>query len=184
MSYREMLPLEAAVLMAFDMHQCVPTFSPSGVAAFLRETTIRLPTIDQEQKRGIRELVEGTRDASILADFRGAAGELVSAPAGRGSILGLVGHPDVAVQMDDRQFRDRVGVEPETELTLPEWSVWTFRELQAARAIVEASAPRRRASPEAHSEEIGRDGGMSPRGMLARRRVQSGATWTFRSVRP
>ena len=145
-SYREMLPLEAAVLMAFDMHQCVPTFSPSGVAAFLRETTMGLPTIDQEQNFGMRELVEGTRDASVLAEFRSAAGELVRVPAGRCSILGLVGHPDVAARMDDREFRDRVGVDPATELTLPEWSVWTFRELQAARAIVEASAPKRRTS--------------------------------------
>ena len=146
MSYREMRPLEAAVLMAFDMHQSVPTFSPSGVVAFLRETTIGLPTIDQEQKCGIRELVDRTRRAGILAEFRRAAGELVSAPAGRCSILGLVGHPDVAAQMDDGEFRDRVGVEPDIQLTLPEWSVWTFRELQAARAIAEASARKRRAS--------------------------------------
>ena len=145
-SYREMLPLEAAVLMAFDVHRYIPTFSPRSVAAFLREATIGLPTIDQEQKFGIRDLVEKTREASILAELRTEAGKLVSAPAGRSSVLGLVGHPDVAPQTDDHGFRNLVGVQPDTMLTLPDWSVWVFRELQAARAIAEASAPKRRAS--------------------------------------
>ena len=143
MSYRAMLPVEAAALMAFDMHRSVPTFSPSGVAAFLREATVGLPTIDQEQKCAIQELVKKTRDADILAEFRREAAELVSAPVGRSSVLALVGHPSVAAHMEDREFRDRVGVEPDTTLTLPEWSVWLFRDLQAARAIVEASVPKR-----------------------------------------
>ena len=146
MSYREMLPLDAAVLMAFDMHRHIPTFSPASVAAFLRETVIGLPTIDQEQKFPIRELVEKTRDASILAELRTEAGKLVTAPAGRSSILGLVVHPEVASRIDDHGFRDLVGVKPNTMLTLPDWSVWIFRELQAARAVTEASVPKRRTS--------------------------------------
>ena len=146
MSYREMSPVEAAVLMASDMHRQIPTFSPASVAAFLRETVIGLPTIDQEQKFAIWELVEKTRDASILAELRTEAGKLITAPAGRSSILSLVVHPEIALRIDDHGFRDRVGVKPDTMLTLPDWSVWIFRELQAARAITEASAPKRRPS--------------------------------------
>ena len=146
MSYREMSRFDAAVLMAFDMYQLVTTFSPMSVAAFLRETVSALPAIDQEHERPIRELVERTRDADVLAELRTETAKLVTAPAGRGSTLGLIGHPDAVPQIDDRKFRELFGVKPDTMLTLPEWSVWIFRELQAARAIAEASAPKRRTS--------------------------------------
>ena len=146
MSYRDMSPFDAAVLMALDMHRQIPTLSPASVAAFLRETVIALPTIDQEQKAPIRELVEKIRDAGVLSELRTEAGKLVTAPMGRGSILALIGHPDAVPQIDDRRFRDLVGVKPDTALTLPDWSVWIFRELQAARAATEASAPKRRTS--------------------------------------
>ena len=145
-SYREMSAFEAAVLMAFDMHRHIPTFSPASVAAFLRETVIGLPTIDEEQTFPIRELVEKTRDAGILDELRTETGKLVTAPAGRSSILGLIGHPAVAPRIDDHEFRHLVGVKPDTMLTLPDWSVWIFRELQAARAITEASASKPRTS--------------------------------------
>ena len=36
-SYRSMTPSAAAALMAFDLHQQVPTFSPASVTAFLQE---------------------------------------------------------------------------------------------------------------------------------------------------
>ncbi|MDE0458762.1 MAG: GTPase-associated system all-helical protein GASH [Chromatiales bacterium] len=146
MSYRDMAPSDAVALMAFDVHRQIPTFSPASVAAFLREAVIALPTIDPEEKRPIRELVEKARNAIVLNDLRTEAGKLVSAPAGRGSILALIGHPDATPQVDDRRFRDLVGVKADTALPLSEWSVWMFRELQAARAITEASAPKRRTS--------------------------------------
>ena len=146
MSYREMATFDAAVLMAFDMHRHIPTFSPASVAAFLRETVISLPTIDQEQRVPIRELVEKTQSAGVLAELRTETGKLVSVPAGRGSILGLIGHPDAVRQIDDYGFRNLVGVKPDTMLTLPDWSVWMFRELQAVRAIAEAAVPKHRTS--------------------------------------
>ena len=146
MSYRDMAPSDAVALMAFDMHRQIPTFSPASVAAFLREAVIALPTIDPEEKRPIRELVEKIRDASVLSELRTEAGKLVTAPVGRGPILGLIGHPDAVPQIDDRGFRNRIGVMPDTALTLPDWSVWIFRELQAARAVTEASVPKRRTS--------------------------------------
>lgn len=146
LSYRKMSPFEAAVLMAFDMHRHIPTFSPTSVVAFLWETVIGLPTIEEDKEFPIRHLVDKTRDTSILAELRTQAGNLVAAPAGRGSILGLVGHPEVALQIDDHRFRNLVGVKPDTMLTLPGWSVWLFRELQAARAIKEASASKPRTS--------------------------------------
>ena len=146
MSYRRMSTFDAAVLMAFDMHRQIPTFSPASVAAFLRETVNTLPMVDQEQKIPIQELVEKTRDADALAALRAEVGKLVTAPVGRGSILRLIGHPQTAPRIDERTFRDLVGVQSDTMLALPDWSVWMFRELQATRAITEASALKLRTS--------------------------------------
>ena len=143
-SYRELSPADAAVLMAFDMHQQIPTFSPASVAAFLRETVVALPTLDREDTASIRELIEIARDADVLSQLRTEAATLVSAPAGRCSILAIIGHPDAMHQLDDPGFRDRIGVKSDTALALPDWSVWIFRELQAARAVAEASTPKRR----------------------------------------
>lgn len=145
-SYRHMSSPVAATLMAFDMHRQVPTLSPASVAAFLREAVIALPTIDSARKTPIRILVKEAGDADDLADLRTEIGNLVAAPAGRGPLLALIGHRDVLPQIDDRKFRALVGVEPDTALTLPDWSVWMFRELQAARAAMEASVPKRRTS--------------------------------------
>ena len=88
--------------------------------------------------------MEKARDTSILEELRTEVGKLVAAPAGRSSILGLIGHSEAVPRIDDGTFRDFVGVKPDTMLTLPDWSVWIFRELQATRAIAEASAPKRR----------------------------------------
>ena len=83
MSYRDMGVFDAAVLMAFDLHRCVPTFSPASVAAFLRETVIALPTIDNAQQVPIRALVEKTRATDLLAQLRAETGTIVAAPVGR-----------------------------------------------------------------------------------------------------
>ncbi len=143
-SYRDMSSPVAATLMAFDMHRQVPTLSPASVAAFLREAVIALPAIDSGRKTPILTLVEEAGNADDLAELRTEAGKLVATPAGRGLLLALIGHPDVLPRLDDRKFRDLVGIEPDTALTLPDWSVWMFRELQAVRAATEASVPKRR----------------------------------------
>lgn len=143
-SYRELSPADAAALMAFDMQQQIPTFSPASVAAFLRETVVSLPTLNPEETSPIRELAEKIRDTDILSPLRTEAARLVSAPAGRCSILAIIGYPDAIPQFDDLKFRDCTGIRPDTALTLPDWSIWIFRELQAARAVAEASTPKRR----------------------------------------
>ena len=143
-SYRDMPAPAVAALMAFDMHRQIPAFSPASIAAFLRETVIALPNIDGDRKVPIRELVEDAGRTCVLAELRNEAARLVTAPAGRGPLLGLIGYPEVLSQTDDRGFRDLVGVKPDTELNIPDWSVWLLREFQAARTVAEASVPKRR----------------------------------------
>ncbi|MDE0096877.1 MAG: GTPase-associated system all-helical protein GASH, partial [Gammaproteobacteria bacterium] len=80
------------------------------------------------------------------SEFRTEVAKLVSTTEGRCSVLAIIGYSDGISQLDGAGFRDRIGVKPDTVLTLPDWSVWIFRELQAARAVVEASTPKRRTS--------------------------------------
>ena len=68
--------------MAFDMHQQIPTFSPASVAAFLRETVVSLPTLNQDDTSSIGELVKKTRDSDVLSQLRTEAANLVSCPGG------------------------------------------------------------------------------------------------------
>ena len=105
-----------------------------------------MPTTDNEEKTEIRELVEGTCDAEVLSEMRSEAGKLVEASEGRNSILAVIGHANTMSQIDDRGFRNRVGVKPEKALTMAEWSVWIFREFQAAQAVAEAATPKPRTS--------------------------------------
>ena len=145
-SYRDLPVFSAAALMAFDLHQQIPGSSPISVAAFLRETVTTLPGLDGNQKVTIRELVEDAGESCVLTDLRTEAARLVPAPRGRGLLLGLIGHPELLSQIDDNGFRDLAGVESDTQLSLPDWSVWLLREFQAARTVVEASPVKRRTS--------------------------------------
>lgn len=143
-SYRGMPPSAAAALMAFDLHQQVPTFSPASVAAFLHEAVLSLPSLDPAAGRPIRDLLEEAVNAPELAPLREAAAQLVQDLVGRGPVLALLGHGADRSTLDDNSFRAKVGVPAATSLTVPEWATWLFRELQAARAAQEGSGAKKR----------------------------------------
>jgi hypothetical protein len=131
--------------MALDLHQQVPTFPPASVSAFLREAVLSLPTGPDGQEKPIHELLDEVRDTESLAALRDTAAELVPAPAGRGPVLGLIGHRESRPTLDAETFRDLFGVPAHTRLSAPAWATWIFRELQAVRATHDGSATRRRA---------------------------------------
>lgn len=135
-SYRDMSPSIAAALMAFDLHQQVPIFSPASVAAFLYEAVLSLPNIETREMMSIRVLLEEAQQAEELVPLRNASTQLVPEPTGRGPILGILGH-GFGRSLNDEQFRNLVGIPAESTLSVPQWATWIFRELQAARAIHE-----------------------------------------------
>lgn len=143
-SYRSMAPSTAAALMAFDLHRQVPTFSPASVSAFLHEVVLSLPSLKVDEKRAIHDFIMDALNSDELAPFRQAAAELVPEPVGRGPLLGIIGHAANRLPVDDRAFRDRVGVPASTKLTVPEWATWVFRELQAARATEQGTGTKKR----------------------------------------
>lgn len=143
-SYRMMPASTAAALMAFDLYRQVPTFSPASVAAFLHETVLTLPSLDPNESRPIRALLTEALGSKELEPLRHAAAEAVPKPTGRGPVLGLIGHDPGGALLDDRAFRDLVGVPADTALKTAEWATWLFRELQAARATQEGTEVKKR----------------------------------------
>ena len=143
-SYRGMPAATAAALMAFDLYQQVPTFSPASVAAFLQEAVLTLPALDPENRQSIRDLINDAIASPELAILRDAAKYLVPESIGRGPVLALLGYETQPSLPQDAKFRERVGVPAIAQLTIPEWATWLFRELQAARATKELAETKKR----------------------------------------
>lgn len=143
-SYRALPASTVGALMALDLHQQVPTFSPVSVAAFLSETVLSLASVDPDKKQSVRELVGEAVESAELSPLRAVARQHIPQPGGRGPILALLAEHEGTLAIDDIQFRARVGVPADTALTISEWAAWIFRELQAARAtqeVVKAKKP-------------------------------------------
>ncbi|MCU9951471.1 GTPase-associated system all-helical protein GASH [Pseudomonas sp. PDM13] len=143
-SYRTLPASTVGALMALDLHQQVPTFSPVSVAAFLSETVLSLTSVDPENNLSLRELVGEAVKSAELSPLRTVARQLIPQPGGRGPILSLLAEDEGTFAMNDTQFRARVGVPADAALTISEWAAWIFRELQAARAtreVVKAKKP-------------------------------------------
>ena len=144
LSYRDLPPTAAAALMAYDLHQQVPTFSPASVAAFLFEAVGGLPAMDQEKTFAIRELVEQAQEHSALAPLRAAGANLVASPQGRGPVMALIAHADASASRTEADFQRLTGIPADAPITLPGWATWVFREMQAARAAYDGMGAKRR----------------------------------------
>lgn len=143
-SYRALPASTVGALMALDLHQQVPSFSPVSVAAFLSETVLSLASVDPKRKLSVRELVGEAVESAELSPLRAVARQLFPQPGGRGPILALLAEHEGTFAIDDTRFGARVGVPADTTLTISEWAAWIFRELQAARAtqeVVKAKKP-------------------------------------------
>ena len=136
-SYRDISTSTAAALMAFDLHQQLPTFSPASVVAFLYETVSSLPTVKVDEKKSIRDFVEQTLKAAELSPLRDVAAQLIPNVTGRGPILGILATA-MTHSINDEDFLAQVGIPADTLLSVSQWATWIFRELQAARALKEA----------------------------------------------
>lgn len=136
-SYQDLPLFEAAALMALDLHEQVPTYSPASVSALLRQTIQALPVGDGGQDaspRGFASLVQGAISSTHMEPFRALAAAYAPAPEGRGPLLSLIGNPREAKAIEPENLRDYVGVDASTVMSPSEWGTHLFRELQAARA--------------------------------------------------
>ena len=136
-SYLDLPPFEASALMALDLHEQVPTFSPASVSAFLRETIRCLPAEKDDQGNGeldVASLIRDARTTAFMQPFRTLAAQYAPVPVGRGPLLSLIGHPRDSGAIEGASLRDFGGLEASTKMTPSEWGTYLFRELQTARA--------------------------------------------------
>ncbi|MCL9799013.1 GTPase-associated system all-helical protein GASH [Pseudomonas sp. AKS31] len=144
-SYLDLPPFEASALMALDLHEQVPTYSPASVSAFLREAIRCLPADKNDPgdcERNFSSLVRDARTTVFMQPFRTLAARYATAPVGRGSLLSLIGHPGDSGEIDAATLRLLVGVDASTNMTPSEWGTYLFRELQSSRAVNENSTKR------------------------------------------
>jgi hypothetical protein len=141
-SYRDLTPVAAATLMAFDLHQQVPVSSPASVVAFLAETVMSLPLVETEETHSVRDLVERAQTDASLDTARDAGALITAVPEGRGPVIALISHRDVPAARDQSAFRRLTGIPDDARLTLPQWACWVFRELQASSATASSKASR------------------------------------------
>lgn len=144
-SYLDLPPFEASALMALDLHEQVPTYSPASVSAFLREAIRCLPAQKDDQGGGERDFTSLVRDArttAFMQPFRALAAQYAPAPVGRGPLLSLIGHPGDSGAIEETTLRALVGVAVSAKMTPYEWGTYLFRELQSARATNESPTKR------------------------------------------
>lgn len=133
-SYRDLKGIQAAALMAFDLYNQVPNFTPLSVSSFLDETVRSLPQIDVEERKPLLELIKTVAASKELAALR-ASVESLRLGQGRGPLLALIGNRETA-SLEPEHFKDLTGVPADTALSLPDLAVWLFRDLQAMRATL------------------------------------------------
>ncbi len=136
-SYLDLSPYEAAALMALDLHEQVPTYSPASVSSFLKETIRCLPVdpvVAESGKQEVAALVQDARTTAFMQPFRNLAAQYVQAAEGRGPLLSVIGHPQNPGTIDAGQLRALVGIDATAKMTPAEWGAYLFRELQSARA--------------------------------------------------
>ena len=136
-SYLDMPVFQASALMALDLHEQVPTFSPASVSAFLKEAIRCLPAEPGSEGNGRRDvaaLIRDAKTAAFMQPFRAVAAQYAPAPVGRGPLLSLIGHGQDPAATEAASLRALGGVDESATMTPAEWGALLFRELQAARA--------------------------------------------------
>ena len=144
-SYLDLPLFEASALMALDLHEQVPTYSPASVSAFLREAIRCLPVEDGDQSNGERDvasLVREARTTAFLQPLRTLSAQYSPSPVGRGPLLSLIGHPEDSSTVEVMALRALCGVDAAVKMTPSDWGTYLFRELQAARATSDSSTKR------------------------------------------
>lgn len=127
-SYRVLPPTAAVVAMAHDLFNQVGSMTPASVAYTLGETVTRLPSVSWTQKYTLSSLLGG------LHQERERLGDLIAKPQqheGRRPLLETVEAVVHGAPLSAGEISIRTGLSEDLQITLPEFAMWCFRNLQA-----------------------------------------------------
>jgi hypothetical protein len=139
LSYRAISPpAAAALLMAFDLNQLVPEFCPVSVQFFLQEAVTGVvetkAKTGKQQPKSILDIFTYLVEAELPTALQAAIAVHKSQSGGRKPLVSLLADCLSVRTVDAARFRPEVGIDATAVLSLPDLSVWFFREIQALRA--------------------------------------------------
>jgi urease accessory protein UreF len=136
-SYRTFPVTIASALMALDLYQQIPMFSPASVSAFLEEAVRSLPPSPDAGQKTLKDLLREACESSTLDVFRAEAAKLFPSPSGRSPIAAVIAHPETFSALNDDELLRIIGVSLAVQISDPQWASWLFRDLQAGRSTKE-----------------------------------------------
>ena len=133
LGYHDLPPSVAAVTAAIDLMSIVPPLAPASVTYVLGETVRRIARIlHTDARRCITDFL------ADLACFRMEFGVDLAGPVcnhSRGPLICLVHDAISGRDVSSEDIRVRAGVDGGKDLSLPDFAMWIFRELQALRLV-------------------------------------------------
>lgn len=132
-SYRTMDSFTAASMMALDLFDQVPTFSPASVSAFLSEAILQLPEASSWKGISVPVVVERLLADPLCQPLHEVAKQLAPSSEGRVPLLAILAHSS-ADAVAKTAFREAIGLDEHVTMSPNAWGTHLFRELQAARA--------------------------------------------------
>jgi len=136
-SYRQMPPAIAAIVMAFDIFNQVPTCSPASVTAFLYESVLSISPDEVAGKIELAELIKEIQQSEYTIPFSHYLDDILAKDQGHGLLLSLLKYNSRSSSPNAEGFRNLTGLESDTQLSNSDWASWVFRELQATRAVLQ-----------------------------------------------
>ncbi len=133
--YRELTPAATTLAMAHDLAQVVPALAPASVTYVLGETIAALSMTDGRfEPQPIEHLLsvlvaEGAEVSQLFSDE--------TSKRARMPLLDLATEAARGSEISPGDVRSRTGVDPALKLTLQEFAMWIFRDLQARRLVEE-----------------------------------------------
>lgn len=132
-SYRKMPMPIAATIMAFDLANMIPIFSPASVTAFLHESTSLIIKNNTNEIMELGQRIEDIKQSEYTEPLRNYIKHTLNKLEGRSLLLNLVAFN---INLDEAQFRKLTGLAINTQISDADWSTWVFRELQSIKAVV------------------------------------------------
>jgi hypothetical protein len=128
-SYRDVESILLPIIMAFDLYEQITTIYPVSIDYFLMETISKISQEDQKMSfEALIESINKSESKEALANLFFKK-ETID---GRIGLLEFIRNV-LFDGMEISELKNRVGLDPKKELSVLEFSVWMFHELQANR---------------------------------------------------
>ncbi len=134
--YRSLSSAVATVTMAYDLHLQMPAFYPQSVEYLLRETV--RATLDVREESGVVSVTAFCRDLLESEEKFGLIQLLGQSPEEheRIPLLDFIKQILTTQNLDSQNVRNKVGIDPEKQISFGNLAVWLFRDLQARKLTI------------------------------------------------